>query len=80
LVKEIMEVEIISFIPIPVSRGMVINPGSNSGRRRIGQGPKSRGVASLSVGVTCHPIDDMVLERARNNVSSRMVDKHEDKG
>jgi hypothetical protein len=34
----------------------------------------------MDIGMMCHPTDNVVLEGTRNEVSTGVVDRHEDRG
>jgi hypothetical protein len=79
LVQEVSEVKVVPFIPIPTVRRVVVNPSSDSRRRRIRRRPESGQVTGASIGVMCHSTDDAMLEGTRNKVSTGMINRHDDR-
>jgi hypothetical protein len=76
LVKEVLEVQVFSFIPVPTVGTVVINMSSNDRGRWIRSWSQTGRTPSMGIGVMCHTADDTILERSQNKVSPGVIDRH----
>jgi hypothetical protein len=58
---------------------VVVDLSSDSRRRRRRRRLESGQVTGVSIGVMHHPTDDTMLEGTRNEVSTGMIGRHDDR-